>query len=41
MYSKLCWSHYCEVLSLKDINEMIYYLNECEDKNLTQRELHE
>ena len=41
MWSKLSWSHYREVLSLKNINEIIYYLNECEDKNLTQRQLHE
>ncbi len=41
MWSKLCWSHYREVLSLKNINEIIYYLNECESKNLTQRQLHE
>ena len=41
MWSKLSWSHYREVLSLKDINEIKYYLNECESKNLTQRQLHE
>ena len=41
MWSKLSWSHYREVLSLKNINEIIYYLNECEDKNLTQRQLHD
>lgn len=41
MWSKLSWSHYREVLSLKNINEIIYYLNECENKNLTQRQLHE
>ena len=41
MCSKLCWSHYREVLSLKNVNEIIYYLNECENKNLTQRQLHE
>ena len=41
MRSKLCWSHYREVLSLKDINEIIYYLNECENKSLTQRQLHD
>ena len=41
MWTKLCWSHYREVLSLKDINEIIYYLNECENKSLTQRQLHE
>ena len=41
MWTKLCWSHYREVLSIKDINEIRYYLNECENKNLTQRQLHE
>ena len=40
MCSKLCWSHYREVLSIKDNNAVIYYLNECENKNLTQRQLH-
>ena len=39
--SKLCWTHYREVLSLKNINAIIYYLSECENKNLTQRQLHE
>ena len=41
MWTKLCWSHYREVLSLKNIDEIEYYLNECENKNLTQRQLHE
>lgn len=41
MWSKLSWSHYREVLSLKDIDEIKYYLSECENKNLTQRQLHE
>ena len=41
MWTKLCWSHYREVLSLNNINEIRYYLNECENKNLTQRQLHE
>lgn len=40
-WSKLSWSHYREVLSLKDIYEIKYYLDECESKNLTQRQLHE
>lgn len=35
----MSWSHYREVLSLKNINEIIYYLNECENKNLTIKEL--
>ena len=41
MWTKLCWSHFREVLSLTDINEMIFYLNQSEEKNLTQRQLHE
>ena len=41
LWSKLSWSHYREVLSLKNINEIRYYLDECESKNLTQRQLHE
>ena len=41
MRSKLCWTHYREVLSLKNINAIIYYLSQCENKNLTQRQLHE
>ena len=41
MWTKLSWSHYREVLSLKNINEIKYYLNECENRNLTQRQLHE
>ena len=39
--SKLSWSHYRELLVLKDINEIRYYLNECENNNLTKRELQE
>ena len=39
MWTKLTWSHYREVLSLKDINEIRYYLNECESKNLTIKQL--
>ena len=37
--SKLSWSHYREVLLLKDINEIKYYLDSCERNNLTVREL--
>ncbi len=39
IWTKLCWSHYREVLSLKDINKIRYYLNECESKNLTIKQL--
>ena len=38
-WTKLCWSHYREVLSLKDVNAIRYYLNECEKKNLTIKQL--
>ena len=41
VWTKLSWSHYREVLSLKNINEIRYYLNECENKNLSVRELQE
>lgn len=37
--SKLSWSHYREVLILKDVNAIKYYLNECENKNLTIKQL--
>jgi len=39
--SKLTWSHYREVLSIKDVNAIRYYLNECETKNLTIKQLQE
>ena len=35
MVSKLSWSHYREVLGLKEVNEIKYYLNEYENMNLT------
>ena len=38
-WTKLCWSHYREVLSLKDMNEIKYYLNQCVNKNLTIKQL--
>ena len=37
----LTWSHYKELLSLKNIYEIKYYIDVCEKNNLTQRELHE
>ena len=40
MCSNLTWSHYREVLSLGIFNEIKYYLEECENKNLSVRELH-
>ena len=41
MCSKLSWSHYREVLSLDDVNEIAFYLSESDNKNLTQRQLHD
>ena len=40
-WTKLTWSHYREVLPLKDINKIKYYLNECETKALTVKKLQE
>ena len=37
----LSWSHYRELLPLKDTNEIIYYIKMCKANNLTKRELHE
>lgn len=39
--SKLSWTHYREVISIKDNSEIIFYLTEAENKNLTQRKLRE
>lgn len=36
---QLTWSHYRELLPIKDLNEIIYYINICISKNLTKREL--
>jgi len=41
MRSKLCWSHYREILSIKSVSEKMYYLSESEIKNLTYRQLRE
>ena len=35
----LSWSHYCELLRINDINEIIYYINICSKHNLSKREL--
>lgn len=39
LWTKLCWSHYREVLVLKDFNAIRYYLNKCENKSLTIKQL--
>jgi predicted nuclease of restriction endonuclease-like (RecB) superfamily len=36
---QLTWSHYQELLPIKDINEINYYVYECIKFNLTKREL--
>ena len=35
----LSWTHYCIILSLKDINKIRYYISECKKYNLGKREL--
>lgn len=37
--SKLSWTHYRELLPLKNIEEIQYYIYICEKNNLTKREL--
>ena len=39
--TKLSWSHYSELLSIKDENELIYYINVSFERNLSKRELRE
>ena len=39
LVAQLNWSHYTILLSLKDINEINYYINECLKNNLSKREL--
>lgn len=41
MLTQLTWSHYLLLLSIKDYDEIIYYINIAKDNNLTQRQLHE
>lgn len=37
--ANLTWTNCTIILSLKDINEIIYYWNECKQYNLSKREL--
>ena len=37
----LSWSHYCELLRLKEENEILYYINISENYNLSKRQLKE
>ena len=39
--TQLSWSHYCELLSIKDIDEINYYIITTERYNLSVRELRE
>lgn len=39
--SKLSWSHYRELLVIKNIDEVKYYIDICEKNNLSKRELQE
>ena len=39
--SKLSWSHFRELLIVKNIDEIMYYINICEKNNLTRRQLQE
>ena len=38
---QLTWSHYCELLSIDDINEVNYYIKITEKQNLSVRQLRE
>ena len=35
----LTWSHYCELLRINDDNKILYYINICNQQNLSKREL--
>lgn len=39
MATQLSWSHYVELLSIKDDNQILYYINQCITKKLTRNEL--
>ena len=39
--TKLSWSHYSEVLSIKDEEKLMYYINACISKNWSKMELRE
>lgn len=41
MGSKLSWSHYRELLILKNKEEILYYIKICETNNLSKKQLHE
>ena len=39
LVTKLSWSHYRELLTIKNIDEIIYYIHICEEGNLSRRQL--
>ena len=39
MTANLSWGHWIELLSIKDINKIVYYVRQCEVLSLTTREL--
>jgi len=39
LLTQLTWSHYLLLLSIKDYDEIIYYINIARNNNLTQRQL--
>ncbi len=39
--TQLTWSHFCELLPLKDIDKINYYIRICEEQNLSKRMLRE
>ena len=41
MWHQLSWSHYREILPIKNINVVNYYLDKARRNNLSQRQLHE
>ena len=41
MTANLSWGHWIELLSIKDVNKIIYYIKQCEFLSLTTRQLRE
>lgn len=41
LVSKLSWSHYVQLITIKDINEIIYYINVTSIHNYNKRQLQE
>ena len=39
LVSKLSWSHYIQLLSISNVDEIIYYINTALNNNLNKREL--